>query len=265
MLDRGLEDREASVTADPGKEANVLVPFLVQPGTRAFGAGEKLHGRQRDLLQARELAHPVLPQPGALGRARLGDPSHLGIGRIAHRHAPVQLLHDKEGRAEQGGIRLEPERLGHRRPSVLVQDAHDAVLLLEEIVRKDGVGRGLDPHDAALLDPASVQAPARVEQDRLVRQARAERIGEVLDADVPCAWETRAQPPCELVGDHGEVANLRRNDHIRHQTSFRRPRLEIERDIDAKSSGPFEVRTDQEGAERHFVLGRAIVEDVARP
>ena len=89
------------------------------------------------------------------------------------------------------------------------------VLLVKQIVRIDGAVRRLDPHDHALRLVGAIFAPRGVKQDGLVRHARAQRIGKILDTDVTRAGHPVCEPIGQRGGKHAKIAHVGRNNRRR--------------------------------------------------
>src|SRR5579864_8290216 len=101
-----------------------------------------------------ECADTVLPQRRPLRSRCIEQPALLSIWGPAYGNPADDLFHDEEWCADNSLAFLKPKRLGHRHPLPVMNETHDPVLAVEQIVGKNHVRDRLDAHDETLGDVA---------------------------------------------------------------------------------------------------------------
>ena len=129
---------------------------------------------------------------GLLLGARVVEPPLERVGRRVRRHLTVDALHDPERAVEPRRVVLEPEHRRDGHVGVLAQRLHHPELGLEVRLEEHGVVLRRDAHHEAVGGRLGVAvAPARVEQDGLVREAGGGRDLDRADRDVGEAGDAR--------------------------------------------------------------------------
>ena len=125
---------------------------FVGAGPHAVDAGEHIDHAPLDVL---------LPILGGFGQPATED-----VRGIVGDHVAVDPVHDEEGDPERGAIAFLPRHRGYGNGAVAANQAHNADLAVEVLIReeREGIGRGRQAADEAAGALAAVFLPAQVEQ-----------------------------------------------------------------------------------------------------